>query len=572
MPNSGLTKAALGEIPCDLLIENCRLVDVFSGTICNDSVVAIKDGVFVGVNDGLAAIESYDAGGRYMVPGFIDSHVHIESSLLIPAEYASLAVPRGTTAVIADPHEIVNVMGYDGMVYMLHASEGLPLRVFFTLPSCVPATSFDSAGADFFAADMHRFVNDERVLGLGEVMNYPGVLAGEPSLMDKIALFKAARKALEGHAPGLRGRVLSAYAAVGIKSDHESTTADEAREKLSKGLWVMIREGSAARDLAVLAAAVTPANARRFLLCSDDRHPGDLKREGHIDRMLRLLVAGGVNAIDAIRMASLNPAERYCLPNIGAIAPGFKADINLLDDLKGFRVAAVFKDGRLVARDGHLIDKKEEVKDIPRDSVNIKWLEESDFGIKKQGKQARVIVAEIGSLITGERWLEPLIDEAGYCLSDPTRDLLRLYVIERHRGSGQIGRGFIQGLGLKSGAIGSTISHDSHNLIIAGVDDKSIFKAARHLNKIGGGLVATQGDEVLVDLPLPVAGLMSLLSADETIARMDAFDRYFADRGGASADTLMTLSFMALPVIPSLKLTDRGLVDVDKFTRVELFR
>ena len=566
-----LAAAATGRIPCDLNIVNCVLVDLFQGTLVPDSTVSISRGVIVGINDGLRAEHSYDAGGRIVAPGFMDAHVHIESSLLNPAEYARIVVPRGTTAVAADPHEIVNVLGYDGMNYMLRSSENLPLDVYLTVPSCVPATNFDTSGAALYASDMHQFSREERVLGLGEVMNFPGVLAAETTLMDKIALFKTAGKAIEGHAPGLRGRDLSAYVAAGIRSDHESVDAEEAAEKISKGMWVMIREGSAARDLNALAKAVTRANARRFLLCSDDRHPSDLVREGHIDRMLRMLVERDIDPIDALRMATLNPAERFGLKNAGAVAPGFGADLVLMEDLKDFRVSAVFKRGKLAAENGKLREEIEMRPSALRDSVNIKWLEESDFRIRREGRRARVIEAREGSLLTGERLEEPTMGADGFCASDTGRDILRVYVIERHKGSGNIGRGFISGLGLKRGAIASTISHDSHNLIVVGVDDASIFKAAKRLNKIGGGLVATIGDDVVVELPLPIAGLMSDLSAEETIGRLDAFERFFAAEGLSNSQPLMTLSFMALPVIPHLKITDRGLVDVDRFERVPLF-
>ncbi len=571
MKYADVLAAAAGRSRCDLNIIHCSLVDLFQGTVVHDAVVSISNGLIVGVNDGLEAAETYDARGRYLAPGFMDAHVHIESSLLCPAEYTRVVLTRGTTAVAADPHEIVNVLGYEGMNYMLRSSEGLPLDVYLTVPSCVPATHFDSSGASLYASDMHQFAREKRVLGLGEVMNFPGVLAAETTLLDKIALFKEAGKAIEGHAPGLRGRDLSAYIAAGIRSDHESTDSDEAAEKVSKGMYVMIREGSAARDLEALVGAVTPANARRFLLCSDDRHPTDLVREGHIDRMLRMLVARGVDPIDALRMATINAAERFGLSNSGAVAPGFAADLVLLEDLTDFVVSAVFKCGVLWAEKGRLVRDIESRPYPLRDSVNIKWLEESDFRIAAEGKRVRVIEAREGSLLTWERIETVPVDGDGYCQSDPERDLLRIYVIERHRGTGNMGRGYISGLGLKRGAVASTISHDSHNLIVVGVDDASIFKAARHLNKIGGGLVATVGDRVVADLPLPIAGLMSELSAEEINRRLDQFEDFFRSEGLTNTQPLMTLSFMALPVIPHLKITDRGLVDVDRFVGVPLF-
>ncbi len=571
VPYSELAASALGHAICDLNIVNCRLVDLFSGRIVPNSVVSIRKGIIVGVNDGLEAQETVDAGGLYLAPGFIDAHVHIESSLLSPPEYARVVVPRGTVAVIADPHEIANVLGYDGMTYMLRSSEGLPLDVHLTVPSCVPATLFDTSGAALWAADMFPFVRDERVLGLGEVMNVPGVLSGEATLMDKMALFRDSGKTLDGHSPGLRGRGLSAYLTAGISSDHESTTAEEALEKIAKGMVIMIREGSAARDLEAVAPALTSRTARRVLLCSDDRHATDLLAEGHMDRSLRMLVERGVDPLDALAAATLNPAEHYGLRGVGAVAPGYSADLVLLDSLENFAVASVFKRGTLVAQDGELLSPLSPHPVPLRDSVNIKWLEAKDFRIPKEGNRARIIVAQEGSLITGERIEEVSVGEDGFCVSDVERDILRIFVMERHRGSGNIGRGFITGLGLKKGAIGSTISHDSHNMIVVGVDDASIFKAARHLNKIGGGLVVTDGDRVVADLPLPIAGLMSDKSAPEVIAALTEFTRYFRSEGLTNTEPLMTLSFMALPVIPKLKITDRGLVDVERFEPVPLF-
>ncbi|MBP7096014.1 MAG: adenine deaminase [Spirochaetia bacterium] len=564
-------EAAAGHADCDLNIVGARVADLYRGVLVEGATVSIAGGAVVGVNDGLRARETFDAAGRVLAPGFTDAHVHIESSLLSPAEYARLVCPRGTTSVVADPHEIANVLGYDGMSYMLRASEGLPVDVFLVAPSCVPATDFDTAGAAIYAADMHPWLRDPRVLGLGEVMNFPGVLARDRILLDKVALFREAGKAIDGHAPGLSGKDLSAYIAAGILSDHESTTAEEALEKVSKGMRVMLREGSAARDLENLASAVTARNARRFMLCSDDRHPDDLAREGHVDRMLRLLVAKGVDPLDALAMASLVPAEHYGLRDRGAVAPGKRADLVLLEDLSSFKVAAVWKDGRLAARDGRMVAAIEPRPVAVRDSVNIKWLKAEDFRIPREGRRVRAITCAEGSLVTGELVVEPPVGPDGYCASDAERDLARVYVIERHRGSGNIGKGYLRGLGMKRGAIGSTVSHDSHNMIVAGMDDESIFKAAKRLNKIGGGFVAALGDEVLAELPLPIGGLMSDRAAEEVVAALDRFSALFAAELFANSEPLMTLAFMALPVIPKLKITDRGLVDVERFERVGLW-
>jgi adenine deaminase len=565
-----LIDAAAGKNPCDLNLENCSVVDVFTGSIHNNCTVSIHRGRIAGINDGLKAKQSMDIGGKYLAPGLIDAHVHIESSLLTPSEYAKVVLPHGTTTVVADPHEIVNVMGYDGMRFMVAASEDLPLEVFYMVPSCVPATEFDTAGAALYASDMYPFLQDKRVLGLGEVMNYPGVLSREQRLMDKIALFANARKAIDGHAPGLSGAALSAYISAGIGSDHECTRVEEALEKLSKGMYIMLREGSTAKDVKTLLPAIHSASAHRFMLCSDDRHSNDLRDEGHMDYAVRILLAGGVDPVDAIRISSTNAAQWFGMKSAGAIAPGYKADCIVFSSFEDFRAELVIKKGRIVARDGIILEDFPSKSFALRDSVNIKWLTADDFVIPDQGKKIRVIEARQDSIVTGNL-LESPTTEKGQCISDISRDLVKIFVIERHTGTGRIGKGFIRGLGLTRGAIGGTISHDSHNMIIAGVDDISIFKAARHLNKIKGGLVFAVGDEIVLDLPLPVAGLMSDRDASFVIERLREFDATFVREGLSNHSPIMTLSFMALPVIPSLKITDAGLIDVDRFEPVDLY-
>ncbi|MEI6874773.1 MAG: adenine deaminase [Spirochaetota bacterium] len=565
--------AARGALPCDLNLANCSLVDLLAGEVRPGVTVSIRKGRVVGVDDGLCAERTVDLQGLYLAPGLVDSHVHIESSFLSPAEYARIVVPRGTTTVIADPHEIANVLGYDGLRFMLSSSEGLPLDVYFMVPSCVPATDFDTAGAAIFASDMYPFMREERVLGLGEVMNYPGVLAKDPRILDKIALFRQAGRPIDGHAPGLSGKDLSAYIAAGIGSDHECTSPEEAREKLGKGMFIMLREGSTAKDLQLLIPAITPRTVDRFLICSDDRHPNDLVDEGHMDHALRLLITGGVDPIDAFRIACRNPARWFGLPGSGVVAPGYHANLVAFESLERFKAKYVWKSGELVAEEGRLLKEPPSFRPPLRDSVNVKWLTEEDFGIPYEGgpgRRIRVIVAKPHSIITTELLAEPKV-EGGLCVSDLDRDIVKLFVIERHSGSGNIGKGFIKGFGLRRGAIGGTISHDSHNMIIAGVDDRSIFKAARHLNKMKGGLVFAVDDEVILDLPLPVAGLMSDRDAHFVIDRLRDFDRLFEKEGLANPSPLMTLSFMALPVIAALKLTDRGLIDVRRFVPVGLF-
>lgn len=562
--------AAAGKLPCDLNISNCTLVDVLGGRILPGATVSVRGGFVAGVNDGLSAEKTVDFGGKYLAPGLVDAHVHIESSLLMPAEYAKVVIPRGTTTIVADPHEIVNVLGYDGMRFMLNASKDLPLDIYFMVPSCVPATDFDSSGAVLRASDMYPFLADQRILGLGEVMNCPGVLARDPELMEKILMFHGAGKAIDGHAPELSGARLSAYIAAGIGSDHECVSPGEAIEKVSKGMYVMLREGSTARDVRKLLPAIARSSSSRFMLCSDDRHADDLRGEGHIDYALGILLKGGVDPVDAFRIACLNASAWFGIPDSGAVRPGAKADFVGFSSLEDFRVEMVYKSGELVARDGELVVGIDAPPPPVRDSVNIKWLTADDFRIPDEGRPVRVIEAQPDSIVTRNLILEPKVQN-GLCVSDIGRDIIKIFVIERHAGTGNIGKGFIKGLGLKRGALGGTISHDSHNMILAGVDDASIFKAARHLNKIRGGLVFTIGDEVVLDLPLPIAGLMSNESADFVIERLRKFDALFRREGLTNASPFMTLSFMALPVIPKLKITDRGLIDVDNFTPVSLY-
>lgn len=576
MMQSDYIDVARGRTPADLNLTDCRVVDVFRGRVREGLTVSIYKGYIVGVDDGLAARTSLDLAGAYLAPGLVDAHVHIESSLLSPAEYSRITAPRGTSAVVADPHEIANVLGYDGINWMLRSSEGLPLDVYLMAPSCVPATHFDTAGAVLAASDLAPFAREDRVLGLGEVMNYPGVLSGDPRLMDKLSLFWKAGKAIDGHAPGLSGPDLSAYVLSGIRSDHEATTPGEALEKLGKGMWIMARMGSGSRDLENLIPAMDGETCRRMMLCTDDRHPNDIVSEGHIDAAVRALVSGGVPLVDALRMASFNAASYFGMRRSGAVAPGYKADLVAFPNPAAFRPSLVFKSGILIAENGATAPGYESFapgrRGTPamRDSINIKWLTEEDFRIPDQGGRVRVIECRPGSIVTGQSADRPASGN-GACESDAARDLIKIFVIERHRGSGNIGKGFIRGLGLRRGAVGSTVSHDSHNMIIAGVDDRSIFKAARRLNAMRGGFVITDGDEVVAELALPVAGLMSDLPAGEVLEKLAAFEAHFRAHGVPGDSPLMTLSFMALPVIPSLKITDKGLVDVDMFKTVPLF-
>jgi len=524
-----LIDAGVGAVPCDLNLANCSLVDLLRGEIRKDVTVSIRKGSIAGIDDGLRATRVIDLKGMYLAPGLVDSHVHIESSMLTPPEYARIVAPRGTTAVVADPHEIANVMGYEGMRYMLASSEGLPIDVYFMVPSCVPATDFDTAGAALYASDMHPFLREPRVLGLGEVMNYPGVLYKDQKLLDKIALFRDAGKSVDGHAPGLTGGPLSAYIAAGIGSDHECTTPAEALEKLSKGMYVMLREGSTARDLVNLIPAISASTASRFLICSDDRHPNDLKK-GHLNLLVRKAIKMGVSPVDAIRAVTLNAAECFGMKNLGAIAPGYEADIAVVDNLKDFNVKMVFYRGEIVAKDGVFAGKPVNLKVPIRSSVNVRWLIENDFEIPAKGNKINLIDIVPGQLIT-KKSVADVKEENGKAVADTKRDILKLVVVERHQASGQIGKAFVRGFGLKSGAIASSVAHDSHNIIAVGADDESIYTAIVEVIKMGGGLSAAKGNKVLGKLPLPIAGLMSDRPLSEVAGSLEALTDICAGLG-----------------------------------------
>jgi adenine deaminase len=477
---------------------------------------------------------------------------------------------RGTTAVVADPHEIANVLGGDGIRYMLDSEENQPINVFYALPSCVPATDMETAGARLAAADLEPFFEDPRVVALGEMMNYPGVLHGDPEVLKKIEAARRHAKPVEGHAPGLSGKDLLAYVAAGITSDHECTTAAEALEKLAAGMHIMIRQGTGARNLSDLLPIVTERSSRRLMWCTDDRHPHDLLDEGHIDSIVAAAVRGGVEPVTAIRMATLNPAERFGLGHLGAVAPGRQADLVVFSDLSSPRVEAVYVRGELIAEHGRLaagIRTPAPVPTRPSMQVNLPAL---DFSLPAGGRRLRVIEVVSGQIVTRQS-IEPAPVERNRLVSDTSRDLLKIAVVERHTGSGRIGVGMVRGIGLRQGALASSVAHDSHNIVVAGVTDADMRAAVGEVVAMGGGIVAAVGGRIAARLPLPVAGLMSLEPVQAVSHAMDRLVRAARDLGSPLKDPFMTLSFLALPVIPELKITDLGLVDVREFRRVPLF-
>ncbi|MDZ7581253.1 MAG: adenine deaminase [Deltaproteobacteria bacterium] len=568
MSDAEIIRCARGETPADLLLKGGRIVDVFSGEIVPGDI-AVKNGTIVGIGP-YRARQTVELDGRYVTPGFIDAHVHIESAMTGITEFARAVVARGTTTVIADPHEIANVLGGAGIRYMLAASEGQPVNVFFMLPACVPATDMETAGARLTAEDLRPFMSADRILGLAEMMNYPGVLRGDPEVMRKLALAGGARKTVDGHAPGLTGADLNAYVAAGIASDHECTTLPEAREKLRAGMHIMVREGTAAKNLAALLPLVNPRTCRRMMWCTDDRHAHDLLTEGHIDFIVRSAVGRGLDPVVAVQMATLNPAEFFGLRHLGAVAPGRRADLLVIDDLHALKVDRVFSRGRLVAVDGRVVDDLEPPPSIGAPFTMRVPAGALDFAIPATGRRVRVIEIVPDQIVTRAGVAEARI-EAGRAVSDPSRDLLKIAVVERHSGAGRSAAAFVRGLGLKRGAVASSVAHDAHNIIVAGVSDRDMSAAVETVVKMGGGLAVVADGRLLAELALPIAGLMSASPLAEVAGKLDRLTAAARSLGSPLNDPFMTLSFLALPVIPALKLTDRGLVDVEKFEIVQLF-
>lgn len=562
-----LIRTARGDEPADLVLAGGGVINVFSGQV-EETSVAVSSGMIVGLGRGYRGKQELDLAGKYLAPAFIDGHLHVESTMLAPAGLAAAVVPRGTGAVAADPHEIANVMGLAGVRAMLDSSRDLPMTFFFNAPSCVPATHMETAGADLGPAEISEMLTWERTPGLSEMMNFPGVVMGDPGVLDK--LLAARGRVMDGHAPLLSGKDLNAYILAGPDSDHECTRLDEAAEKLARGMWIMIRQGTSAHNLADLLPLVTPATERRCMLVSDDRHPDDLAHKGHMDDLLRQVVARGLDPMIALRLVTLNPARRFGLDDRGALAPGKRADLVVLEDLKNFRVQQVFHAGRLAASAGELAAPVQaEFSSQARDTMNLPGLDENLLALPVGGSRVRIIELIPGQLLTQEALEEPP-QKGGMLVADPARDLARLSVIERHQASGRVGQGLLRGLGLTSGALASSVAHDSHNLVIAWTDEASALAAARKVGEMGGGLCAARGGEILAALPLPLAGLMSDKDLPTVLEGLEELRRAAAQIC-SHAEPFMPLSFVALPVIPQLKLTDRGLVDAAKFELVDLF-
>jgi adenine deaminase len=540
---------ARGDEPADVVVRGGRVLSVFTREWLEVDV-AVADGWVAGLGE-YDGKEVVDASGRYVVPGFIDAHMHLESTKLLPDEFARLVLPLGTTAVVLDPHELANVLGTDGVHWLLDACDGLPLDFYFMASSCIPASAFESPRRPLRAGDLESLLRRRRVLGLAEMMNFPGVINADGAELEKIRLASGVH--IDGHAPGVLGKALNAYAASGIRSDHEALTADEGRERLRSGMWLLIREASMARNLQALLPLVREFGTNRIAFCTDDRDPEDIAENGHINGMVREAVAAGIAPEDAVVLATINPATWHRLWHLGAIAPGYQADLLLLADLESFQPELVLKAGRRVDE-----TPKPDVPEWVKHSVRNRPVSADDFRMPAAGGKVRVIGLVPDQVVT------ELLEE------EPNGDLAKIAVVERHLGTGRIGRGYVRGSGLQRGALASTVSHDAHNIIVIGIDEADMARAVERLGELGGGIVVIDGGEVAAELPLPVAGLLADAPLAEVIEQSLACNDAARALGWSGATPFLTLSFLGLSVIPSLKITDRGLVDVDRFELVPL--
>lgn len=558
---------ARGEVPAELLFKNAQLVNVFSGEIYPANV-AVDDGRVVGIGD-YDAKETIDLEGAFLAPSLIEGHFHVESTMVTVPEVARAVVPHGTGAMVIDPHEFTNVLGKEGIQYVLESSRGLPIDFFIMLPSCIPATHLETSGARLHAPDLAEMINDDRIAGVAELMNYPGVFLGMESELAKIRAGKG--KLIDGHAPGLRGMNLNAYALAGVRSDHESTELEEAREKLRLGMHLLVREGSTERNLEHIISLVRPENSANCSFVTDDKLPGDLISEGHIDHSIGKAIGLGLAPITAIQMGTINTARHYRLRNHGAIAPRYWADFIVLDDLQNFVIRRVYKKGKLVAQDGKYLGAKiAEVKQ-PRNTMNLRYRGAEDIRVRADGtKKIRVIEIVPEQIVTNEVLVAPKIVN-GEIVSDTVTDALKLVVVERHNATGNVGVGFVRGFEMKRGALGSTVAHDAHNVVVVGTSDEEIIAAITALQRMGGGQVAVENGRELAALPLPIAGLVSDRPLEEVVEKIQGLNAAARQLGCSLPAPFMSLSFLSLSPIPALKLTDQGLVDAVNLKLTSLF-
>ncbi len=561
--------SALGKEKSDLVLKNAVYLNVFTDSF-EKGDIAITDGHIVGIGE-YSGKEEIDLNGMYVVPSFIDAHIHLESTMLTVENFCKAVLKYGTTSVIIDPHEIANVLGTEGISYILKSSKYKPMNVYVMLPSCVPATPWETSGANLDAIDLLPFLDNPWVLGLAEVMNYPGVIMQDEVVIDKLKISEG--RIIDGHCPSLSGKGLNAYISCHIYSDHECTTAEEALEKLKKGMHIFIREGTTSRNLLSLLPIVNEKTYHYTSFCSDDREPNTLIEEGHINNIIEKSIKHGINPIWAYKMASFNTARYFKLKNLGAIAPGYIADLVVLENIEKVIPKYVIKNGKVIVSQGKLLYKfeNEKIRNFPiRGSINIPWLKEEDFKIKGEGKKINVIGIIPNQIIT-KRLIEDAKIENGFAVSDIERDILKIVVIERHFASGRIGKGFVKGFKLKKGAIASSVAHDSHNLIVVGVSDSDILTAAIEINKMQGGMCVVSEGKVLSRLPLPIAGLMSTEPVEVVAQQMKSLLNSARELGCELPNPFLALSFLALPVIPELKITDKGLFDVKTFSFCKLF-
>lgn len=566
--------AACGRKKAELVLKHAKIVNVFTETI-EEGDVAVEDGVIVGIG-AYEGVREIDVKGKYVAPGLIDGHIHLESSMASPEEFARMVVPHGTAAVVTDPHEIANVAGTAGIRYMLEATEGLDLDVYFMMPSCVPSTGLDEAGAVLHAADLEPFYENPRVLGLAEMMNSYGVVAGDEGCVEKLEVTRNHGKLIDGHAPMLSGKGLNAYVAAGVQSDHECSTFEEAKEKFARGQWIMVRQGTAAKNLEKLMPMFEAPYYQRAMLVTDDKHAGELGRDGHIDSIIRKAVKLGADPVRAVKMGSLNAAEYFGLKGMGAVAPGYQADLVIFEDLKDFQVKQVYRGGKLVAEDGKLVTDRaekersqkvwdEEIQSQVFHSFHMKPIEKKDLELPKTGSKVRVIDLMDHELTTGER-IEEFRETPGLAPGvDLEKDIVKIAVFERHHGSGHVGLGFLGNYGLKRGAVATSVGHDSHNLVVAGVCDEDMIAAGNRVLENEGGLAIAVDGKVVGELALTVAGLMSDLPAEEADRKLEEMKAKLGELGIRDGiDGFMTLAFVSLPVIPAIRVNTLGIVDVER--------
>ena len=558
---------AKGSVQADLLLENCNIVNLFSGVIKKENI-AIFNGYIIGFGN-YTAKKNIDMQGQFIAPGFIDGHVHIESSMLSPEQFAYSIIIKGTTTIIADPHEIVNVLGLEGLSLFIERSQNLPVDIYFMMPSCVPATHLETSAFNISSAEMAPWLENKRILGLGEMMNFPGVIYEDTDVLNKILLYK--NKIIDGHAPLLRGKQLSAYISAGISSDHESSTFDESLEKLEKGMFTLIREGSAAKNLDAISPLVNQHNSRFFGFCTDDRHPDFLVDKGHINHIVKKAMRLGMNPITAFQLSSLNIAKYYNLKNTGSLGIGYKADFIVFDNFDNLNIKKVFKNGELVVENGELIKEYKTNEIASKNTINIPELNSEIFNIVDKGKKNNIIELIPNQIIT-KKTIASLKSKNNHLIPDIENDILKISVIERHLGTGKSFSAFVKGFGLNKGAICSTVAHDSHNLIILGTNDQDMLKCVDVIREMKGGLAVVYNGEILASLALPFGGIMSEKSLLEVKKDYDKIIASAKELGCKIQDPFMKLSFLALPVIPEIKITDKGLVDVNKFDFISIYQ